>query len=57
MDTFVQLVCPECGKAWERDPNGLPDPGESFSCPDCESGGPLSEFAQTRRDLTIIEEL
>lgn len=57
MDTFVQLDCPACEKAWERDPNELPEPDTSFTCPDCDERAPLSEFARTQRDLEVIEEL
>jgi predicted RNA-binding Zn-ribbon protein involved in translation (DUF1610 family) len=56
MEAFVELACPECGKHWEESLSELPDPKESFDCPDCGERRPLSEFARTNTDLEVLRE-
>jgi predicted RNA-binding Zn-ribbon protein involved in translation (DUF1610 family) len=56
-ETYVRLLCPACGKAWEAAPGDLPDPSEPFSCPDCGAGRRTAEFARTDRDLETLKRL
>lgn len=56
METFVELLCPECNKHWEATPAALPNTDESFDCPDCGERRPLSEFARTTRDLEVLRD-
>jgi predicted RNA-binding Zn-ribbon protein involved in translation (DUF1610 family) len=56
-EAYVQLTCPSCDKHWEEDANHMPDPKESFTCPDCASEHPAAEFARTERDLEVLREL
>lgn len=56
MEAFVELVCPACEKNWEKSPTELPEPKESFACPDCGERRPLSEFTRSDRDLEILRE-
>lgn len=55
-EAYVNLQCPGCGKVWEGKPHRLPDRRETYRCPDCEAQHPLAEFAQSQRDLEIIDE-
>lgn len=57
METFVQLVCPACGKAWEANPSDLPALEASFDCPDCSERRRLSEFARSYTDIEVIRDL
>lgn len=56
-EAFVQLLCPECNKSWERTPSDLPDHDEQFSCPDCDATRRTAEFARTDRDLETLKRL
>jgi predicted RNA-binding Zn-ribbon protein involved in translation (DUF1610 family) len=56
METFVELLCPECSKHWEATPSALPDPDESFDCPNCGERRRPSEFTRTARDLEVLRE-
>lgn len=47
METFLEPLCPECSKHWESTPSVLPDPDESFDCPDCGERRRPSEFTRT----------
>ena len=53
---FVELVCPACEKYWEKAPSEMPEPNESFDCPDCGERRPLSEFTRSERDLEVLRE-
>lgn len=55
-EAWIQLRCPECGQEWEDDPSDVPEPSDQYRCRDCDARRPLSEFAQTQRDLEIVEE-
>ncbi|WP_255195696.1 hypothetical protein [Halorarius litoreus] len=50
-ETYVRLLCPECGKHWEQSPSDLPEPARTFHCPNCHASRRLSEFARTEHDL------
>jgi tRNA(Ile2) C34 agmatinyltransferase TiaS len=56
-EAFVQLLCPECTKAWESSPGDLPDPRENFHCPNCHATRRTSEFMRTERDLETLQSL
>ena len=56
-EAFVQLLCPECNKAWESTPSDLPKPSETFHCPNCHAGRRLAEFMRTDRDLETLKNL
>lgn len=51
VETYVRLLCPECGKQWTKTPASLPEPEGTFVCPGCRSSRRLSEFARTEHDL------
>lgn len=55
METYVRLLCPECGKKWQESPSDLPDPSTTFQCPNCNADRPLSEFARTEHDLQNLK--
>lgn len=55
-EAFVQLLCPECNKAWEASPSELPEPQETFRCPDCRESRRTSEFMRTDRDLETLKQ-
>jgi len=55
-DAWIQLQCPNCGETWEANPGDLPAPDRDFNCNHCGRTRPLSEFAQTARDLDVLEE-
>ncbi|WP_193222406.1 DUF7836 family putative zinc-binding protein [Halosegnis rubeus] len=57
VETYVRLLCPDCEKSWEESPNDLPEPSETFYCPDCNAENRLSEFARTERDLETMQTL
>lgn len=56
-ETYVRLLCPECGKHWEQQPSDLPEPARTFHCPGCHASRRLSEFARTEHDLRTMREL
>ena len=56
-ETYVRLLCPECGKHWERSPSDLPEPSRTFHCPGCHASRRLSEVARTEHDLRTMREL
>lgn len=56
-EAFVQLLCPECSKAWESTPRDLPKPAATFHCPNCHASRRMSEFLRTDRDLKILKSL
>jgi len=55
-ETYVRLLCPECGKDWEASPDDLPDPTDTFHCPNCHASRPTSEFTRTERDLETLKQ-
>lgn len=57
VETYVRLLCPECGKQWEESPSDLPDPATTFHCPNCHASRPLSVFARTEHDLQTMKTL
>ena len=56
-EAYVQLVCPECGKNWEKTPSELPTHDENFSCPACHATRRTAEFMRTERDLKNLKRL
>ena len=56
-ETYVRLLCPACGKAWEASPGDLPAPARSFSCPDCHATRRTAEFTRTDHDLETLKRL
>jgi predicted RNA-binding Zn-ribbon protein involved in translation (DUF1610 family) len=50
-ETFVQLLCPACTKAWESTPGSLPESRANFHCPNCHASRRTAEFMRTGRDL------
>lgn len=56
-EAYVQLLCPECEKAWEESPTDLPAPEAEFSCPDCSGKRRTAEFMRTERDLEVLKEM
>lgn len=54
VETYVRLLCPECGKRWQDSPNELPEPGLTFHCPNCHASRSTAEFARTGRDLETL---
>ena len=55
-ETYVRLVCPECGKDWEESPDDLPSHDEQFNCPSCHATHRLTEFMRTERDLEAVQQ-
>lgn len=55
-ETFVRLLCPECGKSWERKPKQLPAHTDQFVCDSCEAERRTAEFARTDRDLNVLKQ-
>jgi len=55
-ETYVRLLCPECGKAWEASPGELPGPAESFDCPGCRATRRTAEFTRTDHDLETLKQ-
>jgi predicted RNA-binding Zn-ribbon protein involved in translation (DUF1610 family) len=56
VETFVRLLCPECGKDWEATPSKLPESRNNFSCPSCHATRRLAEFMRTERDLETLRQ-
>lgn len=56
-EAYVRLVCPECSKDWQSTPRDLPEPSQTFHCPNCHASRRLSEFMRTERDLETLKEL
>ena len=56
-EAYVQLVCPECRKAWEATPSDLPTPEQNYSCPNCHATRRVAEFMRTDRDLQNLKKL
>ena len=56
-EAYVQLSCPECGKAWQQTPSDLPEPEADFECPKCGTTRRTSEFMRTDRDLENLKRL
>ncbi|MFW5900445.1 MAG: hypothetical protein ACOCTH_01545 [Halodesulfurarchaeum sp.] len=56
-EAYVQLVCPECRKAWEATPSDLPNPVQNYSCPNCHATRRVAEFMRTDRDLKNLKKL
>lgn len=56
-EAFVQLLCPECNKAWESTPSQLPQPAKTFHCPNCHASRRIAEFMRTERDLETLKRL
>ena len=56
-ETFVQLLCPECTKAWESTPDDLPGSRANFHCPNCHASRRTAEFMRTERDLQTLRTL
>lgn len=56
-ETYVRLLCPECGKQWEAAPRDLPDHDRMFHCPNCHATRRTAEFTRTERDLETLKQL
>jgi predicted RNA-binding Zn-ribbon protein involved in translation (DUF1610 family) len=56
VETFVRLLCPECGKDWQATPSKLPGHRKNFSCPNCHATRRLAEFTRTERDLETLRQ-
>ena len=56
-EAFVQLVCPECAKAWESTPANLPGSRAHIHCPNCHASRRTAEFMRTERDLRTLRAL
>jgi predicted RNA-binding Zn-ribbon protein involved in translation (DUF1610 family) len=56
VETFVRLLCPECGKDWEENPTELDGHRSQFSCPNCHATRRLVEFMRTERDLETLKQ-
>jgi predicted RNA-binding Zn-ribbon protein involved in translation (DUF1610 family) len=56
-EAFVRLLCPECTKAWESTPDGLPESRANFHCPNCHASRRTAEFMRTDRDLETLQAL
>jgi predicted RNA-binding Zn-ribbon protein involved in translation (DUF1610 family) len=56
-ETYVRLLCPECGKDWESPPAELPTPKAMFHCPNCHASRRTAEFTRTERDLETLQKL
>ncbi|MFB6172805.1 MAG: hypothetical protein ABEJ23_09745 [Haloarculaceae archaeon] len=56
-EAYVRLLCPECGKTWERSANDLPAPDSVFHCGGCHASRRLAEFARTGHDLQTLKQL
>lgn len=57
VETYVRLLCPECGKQWEDSPGALPAPDGTFHCPNCHASRRTSEFTRTGHDLETLKTL
>ena len=56
-ETTVQLLCPECTKAWQVPPAELPTAADLFHCPNCHASRRTAEFTRTDRDLQTLKTL
>jgi ssDNA-binding Zn-finger/Zn-ribbon topoisomerase 1 len=56
-ETYVRLLCPECGKQWEASPSDLPAPNLVFHCPGCHASRRMAEFTRTEHDLETLKTL
>ena len=56
-ETTVQLLCPECTKAWQVSPAELPEAAAMFHCPNCHASHRMAEFTRTDRDLRTLKQL
>ena len=54
VETYVRLLCPECGKNWESNPDDLPSHDDQFHCPNCHATRRTAELKST---LLPLEEL
>ncbi|WP_435333004.1 hypothetical protein [Haloarchaeobius sp. TZWWS8] len=57
VETYVRLLCPECGKDWESLPGDLSTPRENYSCTNCHATRRLAEFMRTEHDLETLRQL
>lgn len=55
-EAWVQLRCPACTNSWEDRVADLSNPETPFTCTDCGTERPLSEFMRTARDLEVLRE-
>lgn len=55
-EAWLQLRCPACTDSWEDHVSDLPAPDTAFTCDDCGTERPLSEFMRTARDLEVLQE-
>lgn len=55
-ETYVRLVCPECGKDWEEGPDDLPAHDAMFHCPNCHATRRTAEFTRTEKDLDTLKQ-
>ncbi|MFW6320987.1 MAG: hypothetical protein ACOC0Z_03995 [Halohasta sp.] len=55
-EAFVRLLCPECGKNWQRSPTDAPRVRSNFSCPNCHATRRFAEFLRTERDLETVKQ-
>jgi len=56
-ETYVRLLCPECGKDWESTPVELPSHDAVFHCPNCHNSRRMAEFTRTDHDLETLKSL
>lgn len=55
-EAYVRLLCPECGKHWERTPTDLPTADSVFHCAGCHASRRLAEFTRTEHDLRTLKQ-
>ncbi|USZ69691.1 hypothetical protein NGM10_00415 [Halorussus salilacus] len=55
-ETYVRLLCPECGKDWEEGPDALPAHDQQFHCPNCHATRRTAEFTRTEKDLDTLKQ-
>ncbi len=53
----VRLLCPECGKNWQTNPEELPGSQANFHCPNCHATRRMSVFMRTEHDLRTLKQL
>jgi ssDNA-binding Zn-finger/Zn-ribbon topoisomerase 1 len=56
-EAHVRLVCPECSKNWQAQPDELPEITANFHCPNCRATRRTSEFMRTEHDLRTLKQL
>jgi DNA-directed RNA polymerase subunit RPC12/RpoP len=56
-NAYVRLVCPDCTKDWQTDPQSLPSHDEMYDCSECGTERRLAEFARTDHDLQTLKTL